>query len=102
MSADNYLYVRKREDGKFGVSHRFASCYYADEGHTVESLRMTNEQEVALGGRAYAIDGTWIADPPEDRYGVFDTAEQALIAAHKAEERGWTEYGVAIGEGVLL
>ena len=101
MSADNYLYVRKRKDGKFGVSMRFASVYYSDEGHTVESLQAAQQQMRELGQSWYPVDESWISEPPEDHYGVFDDATEALWAAHKAEqEEGVVEYGVALGPGV--
>ena len=79
MSADNYLFVRKRADGRFGISHRSASTYYADED-----------------GPSNAVP------PPDDKYGIFDTAEDAILAAHREEAKlGVVEYGVCLGAGVL-
>jgi hypothetical protein len=80
MSADNYLYVRKRPDGQYGVSMRFASGYYTDEAGDY--------------GEPWPI--------PDDSYGVFECAEDAIMAAHRAErEKYVVEYGVQIGAGVL-
>ena len=80
MSADNYIFVRKRKDGKYGVSMRFASGDYEDEDGLVED--------------------NWPI--PDDSYGVFDTAEDALVAAHKAyREEYIVEYGVVVGPGVV-
>ena len=79
MSADNYLFVRLRDDGRFGISHRWASSVYADEDSTSEAV-----------------------PPPDDKYGIFDTAEDAILAAHREEEKlGVVEYGVCLGAGVL-
>lgn len=83
MSADNYIYVRKREDGKFGVSMRFASGYYLDEH----------------GGDSVPDDWFWPI-PPDD-FGVFETAEDAVMAAHRAyRDEPIVEYGVYVGAGV--
>jgi hypothetical protein len=83
VSADNYLFVRKRSDGRFGISHRSASAYYLDED----------------GGDSVPAD--WFQPAPEDREGIFDTAEEAVMAAHKIEsEMAVCEYGVSLGEGV--
>lgn len=32
---------------------------------------------------------------------TFDTAEAAILAAHRYEREEWTEYGVSLGKGVL-
>ena len=74
MSADNYIYVRKRRlDGKFGVSMRFASCEYSE-----------------------------IPYDEVDEYGVFDTAQEAILAAHRAcRDEAFVEYGVRVEDGLL-
>ena len=83
MSADNYLLVRKRGDGTFGVSMRFASTYYRD----------TDGDD--------RVPDHWFCDPPEDQI-ITDTAETALVLAHKWHaEEAVVEYGVVCGEGVL-
>lgn len=84
MSADNYIYVRKREDGRFGVSMRFASSYYVDED----------------AGDSVPVD--WFCPIPNDRYGIFDTSEEAVMSAHKAESKeAIVEYGVRVGPEVF-
>lgn len=84
MSADNYLLVRNRGDGTFGVSMRFASTYYRDEE----------------GGDSVPED--WFCDPPEDEI-VTDNVANALESAHRwYHEEAVVEYGVRVGEGVLV
>jgi len=83
MSADNFLLVRLRPDGRFGVSHRFASCYYDDDSDL------------------HSVDVSFIGPAPPD-FIIRDTAEEAVMEAHREEARmDVLEYGVCIGEGVL-
>jgi hypothetical protein len=83
MSADNYLFVRNRGDGTFGVSMRFASTYYRDTD----------------GGDSVPDD--WFCDPPEDEI-ISDKPETALILAHQWHAKEVVvEYGVCVGEGVV-
>lgn len=83
MSADNYLLVRNRGDGTYGVSMRFASTYYRDED----------------GGDSVPDD--WFCDPPEDTI-ISDKAETAIILAHQWHRaEAVVEYGVQVAEGVL-
>ena len=97
MSADNYLLVRKRPDGRFGISHRFASAYYTDEGHTVESL----QESFDLCGEHWVADESWLC-PPEKDIEIHDDATDAILAAHRLHCKfAVVEYGVQIGEGVL-
>lgn len=100
MSADNYIYVRKRPDGRYGISHRFASGYYADEGHTVESLQEWYDE--CEPGK-YVIDSDWIIpENAEKDIEVYDDPREAVMAAHRMYEReAVVEYGVRIGEGIL-
>jgi hypothetical protein len=80
VSADNYIYVRKRDDGKYGVSMRFASGYYEDAD--------------GAGEHRWEI--------PNDSYGVFDTAQEAVMEAHKVYRDEYiVEYGVCVGPGVI-
>lgn len=96
MSADNYYYVRKREDGKFGVSHRFASIYYADEGHTVESLQA--DYDSSEPGK-YVVDESWIHPVPPD-LAIEASLYSALRAADRLEADSWAEYGVTVQSGL--
>lgn len=83
MSADNYLFVRNRGDGTFGVSMRFASMYYRDTD------------------RGEAIPDDWFCDAPDDEI-ISDKAETALVLAHQWHAReAVVEYGVCVGEDVL-
>lgn len=104
MSADNYLYVRKRDDGRYGVSMRFASGYYRDEidpdDWPQDQATYTGSGPVDELGFA-PIPEEWVEDAPDDRYGVYDTAAEALNAAYREESDSWCEYGVSIGDGVL-
>jgi len=117
MSADNYYFVRKRNDGKFDVTHRFASVYYADE------VTPETKQDVWLEGNAEgwrirgqdkiypdlesaenavpAIPADWIETvPPAEK--SFDTLEEAIIFAHKCVEEDYVvEYGVVVQNGLL-
>ena len=88
MSADNYLLVRLREDGRFGISMRFASTYYADDA-----------DPWPFGQDGLPIPKDWLCDAPDDRYGIFDSATDAIVAAHKLDV--YTEYGVSVSESVL-
>jgi hypothetical protein len=100
VSADNYIYVRRREDGKFGVSMRFASVYYSDEGNTVESVQ--GDLDSCEPGK-YRVDDDWIAKTPADHYGVFDDASKAVEAAHRAKaSESIVEYGVAVAPDVFV
>ena len=92
MSADNYIYVRQRPDGRFGFSHSSASAYYEDEGHTVESVQEENPQ--------YNVDADWI-NPAEEDIEVFDTPGDAIAGATLfANSLPIVEYGIQLGEGV--
>lgn len=95
MSADNYIYVRKRRDGKYGISHRFASGYYEDEGWTVEELQDDLPE--------YVVDESWIIPyRAEKDIEVHDDPAQAILAAHRMYERETiVEYGVRIAPDVL-
>ena len=89
MSADNYIHIVKTDDGKYRVEDRSASCYYADEGHTVEALQA--EYDVTDPGQ-YVIDESWIVGP--EHYGrVFATLAEADAYAHSE----YSEYGVSYG-----
>lgn len=96
MSADNYYFVAKTADGKYTVSHRFASVYYSDEGHTVESLR---EWYDACEPGKYVIDEEWICEPPAP-LSLHETLEEAVMRAHRFESDQWSEYGVRIQDGL--
>lgn len=95
MSADNYIYVRKRRDGKYGVSHRFASGYYEDEGWTVEELQADRPE--------YVVDESWIIPyRAEKDIEVYPNPGEAILAAHRMYDReAIVEYGVRIAPGVL-
>ena len=69
MSADNYHYVGKVGNGRYGV---WTNC----------SASADNE-------------------PYGKPTAVYDTAEEAILAAHRFEREEWTEYGVCLGTGVL-
>jgi len=88
MSADNYLHILKR-DGKYLVENRSASCYYADEGHTVESLQ--SHYDSCEPGK-WVIDETWIIQG-EPRGAVFENLEDAEAYAYSE----YSEYGVSYG-----
>lgn len=117
MSADNYYFVRKRNDGKFDVTHRFASAYYADE------VSSDQPQDVWLEGNAEGwkirgedkiyptyedcqnaiprIPADWIQEiPPQEK--SFDTLEEAIMFAHKCVKEDYVvEYGVIVQSGLL-
>ncbi len=83
MSADNFIFVRNRGDGTFGVSMRFASTYYRDSNAGED------------------IPDDWFCDPPKDKI-ISDSPETALVLAHQWEAReAVVEYGVCVGEGVV-
>ena len=120
MSADNYVYVGRSEDGKYAISHRCASMHYKDEeteapmeaygidgdqegwrlrGDSVHGDTVFPSPEAALAAATRHPD--WLVDPPAPR-ATYDTAEQALIGAHQyVAELHVVEYGVVVGEGVL-
>ena len=68
MSADNYLYVTRRQDGKFAVVHMFSSGDY--------SRRQ-------------------ISDMADNSAVAYDTLEEAVLRAHQADD---TEYGVRVNQ----
>lgn len=92
MSADNYLYVRLTEAGKFVLEDRSASCYYRDEGHTVESL--IEDHDVDSG-----IDESWLCDPDRP-FAQFDDVHAAMKAAFKEERENFYEYGMQVSPEV--
>lgn len=83
MSADNYLFVRNRGDGTYGVSMRFASTYYRDQD----------------GGDS--VPDEWFCDPPEDEIVTYSVAMVLELAHRWHHEEAVVEYGVQVGEGVL-
>jgi hypothetical protein len=89
VSADNYMHVLKR-DGKYVVQNRSASAYYADEGHTVESLQA--EQDACRPGK-YIVDESWIIPADAEHGVVFDTLGEAVEYAYSE----YSEYGVSFG-----
>ena len=92
MSADNYIYVRLRKDGKVGISHRYASTYYSDE---------ITLDEVIEENPNHTVDGQWIS-PPEEDIEIYDLVSEALVAAHRMyEKEAIVEYGVICGPGVV-
>lgn len=105
MSADNYILVRKRDDGRFGVSMRFASVYYRDEIDVEWDKRPRSQAQYTGTGPVdefgfAPIPDDWIADAPDDHL-VFDTTTDAILAAHKWEREEYiVEYGVTLGAGV--
>lgn len=101
MSADNYIRVAKTSDGRYGVwDNRSASAYYADEGHTVESLQKDKDYEAEFGSPRYVVDDEWIVAPhPPDA--TFNSADAAVKHAHRLDHDGYYEYGVSIAEDVM-
>lgn len=89
MSADNYMHIIKR-DGKYVVQNRSASCYYADEGHTVESLQA--HYDSCEPGK-WKIDETWIIPADAEHDHLFDTLADAEDYAYSE----YSEYGVSYG-----
>jgi hypothetical protein len=120
MSADNYYFVGKTEDGKFAVSHRFASIYYADECDEppMESYSMVGDSEgwqlpgdSKVGDKKFATQDEalsnatrrpdWIVEPPDPR-SVHDTLEEAVMTAHSYVQQDYVvEYGVVIQTGLV-
>ena len=117
MSADNYYFVRKREDGKFDVTHRFASVYYADqvtsqtkqevwlEGNS-EGWKIKGQDEIypdleSCEAAIPSIPEDWIEEiPPAEK--SFDTLEEAVMFAHKCVKEDYVvEYGVIIQSEIL-
>ena len=83
MSADNYIYVNKRADGKYTVDMRFASTYYADED------------------QAFALPESAVSPTPKP-YKVCGTATQAVASAHLwYQDEDLVEYGVCLNSAVL-
>lgn len=89
MSADNYMHILKR-DGKYVVQNRSASAYYADEGHTVESIQANCD---ACEPGKWRIDESWIVTGGREHGVVFDTLEAAEEYAYSE----YSEYGVSYG-----
>ena len=121
MSADNYYFVSKTDDGKFAVSHRFASTYYKDQvGDEVPAEAYAFEGDKdgwkargdsKLGDKKFATyeemeanltrRPDWIEEPPKTT-AIFDTLEEALLAAHRYVAKDEVvEYGVIVQEGLL-
>lgn len=120
MSADNYLYVRKVEEGHYDVTHRFASCYYRDEhtdGNPREDCWYEGNSE---GWKLRGGDGTIYAKLEELQASIplvsddemidvpqaevwYTTLEAAVMAAHKElqETEYPIEYGVSIQRGLI-
>jgi hypothetical protein len=87
MSADNYYFVRKRNsDGKYDVTHRYASSSFDDYIKPFSGDHEYNDE---------------LAYPPASPDFTFDTLEQAILFAHKWMERKPTEYGVRVQIGLL-
>ena len=119
MSADNYIFVSKNNEGKYVVSMRFASTFYRDEcstppmegyGFTVTIKGWTIEGDSANEGRVFESQEEaeaaatrrpdWIVDPPTGR--TFDNPIEAILYAHKwYEDEMIVEYGVSIHPDVL-
>lgn len=123
MSADNYIYVRKRDDGDYGVSHRCASVYYEDrfddprgpmecdyiqgdaEGwhlHGDSNIPETTKfPTVEDAENAATRRPDWLIMPPLDAM-VSEDAANAIVLAHKwIRAIGIVEYGVIVSDEVL-
>lgn len=86
MSADNYLYVRKLDNGKYDITHRFASMYYRDE--------------YPEGNLNVVVRDNLVTKPPQEKQ--YDTLTEAVMSAHlEASKMDVLEYGVQIQEGLL-
>ena len=80
---EDYIYVRQREDGMYGVSLRFVGEPYQDEYPELSPLDTT--------------------PAPPDRIGVYATPHEAVLAGHAAEAtEGETTYGVCLGDAAVL
>lgn len=82
MSADNYYFVSKTEEGKYAVSHRFASVYYADEFDPGEAPM---EGYSFKGGKA----GWSIRGDSANAGRIFPTLDEAVAAATRRPD--WIE-----------
>lgn len=117
MSADNYYFVSKTDDGKFAVSHRFASIYYRDEEvsppreytsvtGTHKGWSVNGDKGPWFASADEAIRSSpehpeWIVDPPQPR-STHDTLAEALMTAHKYVSEDYiVEYGVCVQEGLV-
>lgn len=122
MSADNYYFVSKLENGKFAVSHRFASIHYVDEfdsgeapmegyGFNGDANGWTIQGDSANEGKVFiTLDEAqlaatrrpdWIDPAPEPR-SIHDTLTEAVMQAHKYVSEDYVvEYGVAIQSGLM-
>lgn len=120
MSADNYYFVSKTEDGKFAVSHRYASIYYRDEcnvapmegsGYSGDSNGWRIVGDKANEGKVFATIAEaelaatrrpdWLENPPTPR-SVHDTLTEAVMQAHKYVKEDYVvEYGVMVQNGLL-
>lgn len=117
MSADNYILVQKTADGKYSISHRFASSYYNDEvsepPREYHCLTGTSKgwsvcgddgpwfetQEEAIQSSPLRPD--WLVDPPTP-YKICDTPVEAIKAAHEwKQELPVVEYGVEVAKAVV-
>lgn len=120
MSADNYIFVSKQADGRFAVSHRYASVYYEDEcdepptegysftgsngGWTINGDSKNKGvifQTLEDAEKAATRRPDWIVAPPSSR-SVHDTLEEAVMAAHKyVSLADVVEYGVIVQANLL-
>lgn len=121
MSADNYVLVNKTPDGRFAVSHRFASCYYSDEIDGEPPFEYSSLEGTAEGWRARGDSNLgdqvfetieelnaaatrrpdWVENPPNPQE-TFDDPQEAVMFAHRfVKELDIVEYGVIVGEGVV-
>lgn len=122
MSADNYYFVSKNENGKFEVSHRFASMHYSDEVDPNEPpmeaygmdgnsegwrLRGDSQHEgtvfatIEEATAAATRRPDWVERPPNPR-SVHATLTEALMQAHKYVSEDYVvEYGVILQEGLV-
>lgn len=122
MSADNYYFVSKQADGKFAVSHRFASGYYEDEfadreppmeaasvhgdkdgwqliGDTQNIGIIFQTYEDAMAAATRRPD--WV-EPAPAPYSLHATLEEAVMAAHRCvADDQVVEYGVVIQSGLM-
>lgn len=122
MSADNYLFVRRLADnGKFDVTHRSASAYYADEvdvnnppkedvwlegdseGWRIRGESKTYKTYEEVHAAIPTVPRDWINDAPPPQDQQYDTLAEAMIAAHREVKASSypIEYGVSIQEGLL-
>jgi len=123
MSADNYYFVREREDGKFDVTHRYASVYYADEmapgeypmeghGFNGDADGWTIPGDSRNVGRVFATleeaeeaatrRPDWIEYAPLPADEDFETLEEAVLFAHRCvANASVVEYGVIVQDGLL-